>query len=1084
MKLKYKHQRFQEDAARAVTDCFLGQPHYDGASNFLVDQGIVDGKQDNNLFHTEGFANAPLEPGVPLRDNIRRVQTSFGLKPIDQLEGDGRTLTIEMETGTGKTFTYIKTMFELNKLYGWTKFIVVVPSIAIREGVLSSFDSMSEYFAQEYGKRIQYFVYNSKQLSKIDSFASDAGMHVMIINTQAFNTSLNEDKNKEGRAGDAAARIIFSRRDEFRSRRPIDILAATHPIMIIDEPQSVLGANKANQTRKGLKLFNPLFKLLYSATHRKDDIANMVYRLDAMDAYNKHLVKKIEVVGVEQKGTTATNGYVYLEQILISAGNPQARINYDVMRKSGTVAQQSKVVSDGFDLYEQSGGLEEYRDGFVIDRIDGRAQEIHFVNGQTLEPGQMIGKTTEDVIRRNQIRETIRKHIERESQLYPKHIKVLSLFFIDHVSSYRLYPDADGHKGRTLPTDERAIAFDRPQQDDIAGCGPCGRPQMDTKGKSQQDDIAGCGPCGRPQMDTKGKYARMFEEEYPRVLQEYIPYLTDSAYLRYLQDPRNAAENIHQGYFSMDKKGHMVDPKTERGSDNSNDESAYDLIMKDKERLLSLKEPVRFIFSHSALKEGWDNPNVFQICTLKESDNENKKRQEVGRGMRLCVNERGDRQDADVLGEDGVFNTNILTVIASESYDRFADGLQHEIADACADRPVKVTEDLFVGVKYTTEDGSEHTITDGVADDIQEMLIEQCYIHRGKLTDKYFADKDAGKLDFGELDNIKDTIVNQLDGVFDPKKVKPTNGRGTVEGHFNEQKFKDEFLGLWKEINIHSYYTVHFDSQKLIDKAVQQLDKSLNVTEIKVVISTGSLEKIEGKQQLEEGTAMKEGKKRTVQVHEGIGSVRYDLIGQLVSKTGLTRKTIVAILQGIDPKKTFHQFQLNPEEFIMKSARIINSCKAMSVIEHIEYNKMDGTYDKDVFTENTLRGKLGENAMASKKSLYDLVVVDSKGEMDFAEALEKQDMVQVYTKLPRGFYINTPMGHYNPDWAVVFKEDSGVRHIYFIAETKGSIIEADLRDVEKAKIACATKHFQSIGASDVQYDVVNSWDTLYNKVMK
>jgi type III restriction enzyme len=1023
MKLKYKHQRFQEDAARAVTDCFLGQPHYDGASNFLVDQGIENGQR--SMIALEGFANAPLEPGVPLRDNIRRVQTSFGLKPIDQLEGDGRTLTIEMETGTGKTFTYIKTMFELNKLYGWTKFIVVVPSIAIREGVLSSFDSMSEYFAQEYGKRIQYFVYNSKQLSKIDSFASDAGIHVMIINTQAFNTSLNEDKNKEGRAGDAAARIIFSRRDEFRSRRPIDILAATHPIMIIDEPQSVLGANKTNQTRKGLKLFNPLFKLLYSATHRKDDIANMVYRLDAMDAYNKHLVKKIEVVGVEQKGTTATNGYVYLEQIIISTGNPQARINYDVMRKSGMVAQQSKVVGDGFDLYEQSGGLEEYRDGFVIDRIDGRSQAIHFVNGQTLEPGQMIGKTTEDVIRRNQIRETIRKHIERESQLYPKHIKVLSLFFIDHVSNYRLYGGEE----------------------------------------------------------TKGKFAKMFEEEYPRVLQEYIPYLTDSAYLRYLQDPRNAAENIHQGYFSMDKKGHMVDPKTERGSDNSNDESAYDLIMKDKERLLSLKEPVRFIFSHSALKEGWDNPNVFQICTLKESDNENKKRQEVGRGMRLCVNERGDRQDADVLGEDGVFNTNILTVIASESYDRFADGLQHEIADACADRPVKVTEDLFVGVKYTTEDGSEHTITDGVADDIQEMLIEQGYIHRGKLTDKYFADKDADKLDFGELDNIKEVIVNQLDGVFDPKKVKPTNGRGTVEGHFNEQKFKDEFMGLWKEINIHSYYTVHFDSQKLIDKAVQQLDK-LNVTEIKVVISTGSLEKIESKQQLEEGTAMKQGKNRTVQVHEGVGSVRYDLIGQLVSKTGLTRKTIVAILQGIDPKKTFHQFQLNPEEFIMKSARIINSCKAMSVIEHIEYNKMDGTYDKDVFTENTLRGKLGENAMASKKSLYDLVVVDSKGEMDFAEALEKQDMVQVYTKLPRGFYINTPMGHYNPDWAVVFKEDSGVRHIYFIAETKGSIIEADLRDVEKAKIACATKHFQSIGASDVQYDVVNSWDTLYNKIMK
>lgn len=1027
MRLKYKHQRFQEEATRAVTACFSGQPHYDGASNFYIEQGKVDGQQDNKLFGVEGFANAPIQQGVPLRDNIRSVQTEFGLKPIDQLEGDGRTLTIEMETGTGKTFTYIKTMYELNKLYGWTKFIIVVPSIAIREGVLSSFENMEEYFAQEYGKRIQYFIYNSKQLSKIDSFASDAGMHVMIINTQAFNSSFDNDRNKEGRGGDAAARIIFSRRDEFRSRRPIDILAATRPIMIIDEPQSVLGANKENQTRKGIALFKPLFKLLYSATHRQEDIVNMVYRLDAMDAYNKHLVKKIEVIGVEQVGTTATNGYVYLEQIIISKGNPQARINFDVMRKSGTVSQQSKMVSEGFDLYEHSGRLEEYRNGFVIDRIDGRMGTVHFVGGETLEPGQMIGKTTEDIIRRNQIRETIRSHIEKESRLFSKHIKVLSLFFIDHVGSYRLYGSEE----------------------------------------------------------KKGKFAKIFEEEYSRVLQEYLPNLTDPAYLRYLQDPRNAPENIHQGYFSMDKKGHMVDPKAERGSDNSNDESAYDLIMKDKERLLSLKEPVRFIFSHSALKEGWDNPNVFQICALKESGNENKKRQEVGRGMRLCVNEQGDRQDADVLGFDGVFDTNILTVIASESYERFADGLQHEIAEACADRPVKVTEDLFYGVKHTTNDGIEHTIGEDKASEIQYALIIGRYIDmHGKLTDKYFADKDKGELNFGEVEDLHDVIVKQLDGVFEPKTLKPSNGRDTIEGSFDEQKFKDEFMGLWKEINIRSYYTVHFDSNQLIRKAIEQLDRHLSVTEVRVVISAGCLDQIESKKQLEAGTAMEQGKGHTVRVHEEIGSVRYDLIGQLVSRTGLTRKTIVAILQGIDPQKTFHQFQLNPEEFIMKAARIISSCKAISVIEHIEYNKMSGTYGKDVFTENTLRGKLGENAISSKKSLYNLVVVDSKGEMKFAEALEKQEMVQVYTKLPRGFYINTPMGHYNPDWAVVFKEDSGVKHIYFIAETKGSIVEADLRDIEKAKIACAAKHFQSIGASNVIYDVVDSWDTLYNKVMK
>lgn len=1037
MKIRYKHQRFQEDATRAVTDCFLGQPHYDGASNFLIDPGVTGVKVDDlkhdrgltvELFRQEGFANAPLQlPDDVLRENIRKVQMEFGLKPIDDLEGDKRTLTIEMETGTGKTFTYIKTMYELNKLYGWTKFIIVVPSIAIREGVLSSFESMEEYFAQEYGKRIQYFMYNSKQLSKIDAFASDAGMHVMIINTQAFNASINEDKNKEGRGGDAAARIIFSRRDEFRSRRPIDILSATNPIMIIDEPQSVLGANKQNQTRKGIALFKPLFKLLYSATHRKEDIANMVYRLDAMDAYNKHLVKKIEVVGVQQVGTTGTNGYVYLEQIIISQEAPQARINFDVARKGGTIGQQSKIVSEGFDLYEQSGQLEEYRDNFIVDRIDGRDHSIHFANGLRLVEGEMVGNTNEDVIRRNQIRETIRKHIEREAQLFPKHIKVLSLFFIDHVSSYRLYGEGD----------------------------------------------------------SKGKFAKMFEEEYPKVLQEYIPYLTDSAYLRYLQDPRNAPENIHQGYFSMDKKGHMVDPSVKRGSEDSDDESAYDLIMKDKERLLSLKEPVRFIFSHSALKEGWDNPNVFQICTLKESSNENKKRQEVGRGMRLCVNDRGERQDSDVLGDNGVFNTNILTVVASESYEQFADGLQHEIAEACADRPLKITEDLFKGVTYTDANGQQQTISDGVADDIQDMLIKKGYIQRGQLTAKYHTDKDNGQLDFGNLNPIADVIIKQIDTVYDPAVVKPKNGRGTEEGHFDNQKFKDEFMGLWKEINIRSYYTVKFDSQQLIKNAIAELDKRLSVTEIRVVISHGTLENIESKQALEDGTAMKQGKNKVVYAGEAVGSsVTYDLIGQLVSKTGLTRKTIVAILQGVDPDKTFHQFQLNPEEFIMKSARIINSCKAMSVIEHIQYNKLDNTFDNDVFTESTLRGKLGENAMKSKKSLYDLVVVDSQGEMNFAEALEKEDMVEVYTKLPRGFYINTPMGHYNPDWAVVFKEDSGVKHVYFIAETKGSTLDVDLRPVEQAKINCAKKHFESIGASDVQYDVVDSWDSLYNKVMK
>ena len=536
MKIKYKYQRFQAEAARCVTDVFQGQPKSDGLSNFLVDQG-----KNRIKFDVEGFGNAPLVLSRDsLCENVRAVQMAQGLKPVEHLEGDGLTLTIEMETGTGKTYTYIKTMYELNARYGWSKFIIVVPSIAIREGVYKSFVSMAEHFAGEYGRRMQYFIYNSKQLSKIDGFAQDNGIHVMIINTQAFNASLNEEKNKEGRGGDAAARIIFSRRDEFGSRRPIDILAKTNPIMIIDEPQSVLGTDKNNATRKGILLFNPLFTLLYSATHRKGDIYNMVFRLDAIDAYNRKLVKKVEVKGVRQIGSTATNGYVYLDEIVISQGNPQARIGFDVKTQNGT-RQVTRLVGEGFDLKEQSGGLHEYDDNYVIERIDGLTKTVHFLNRQMLHEGDIVGAVNEDLVRRNQIRETIKTHLERERQLFSQHIKVLSLFFIDHVDSYRKYENGTA---------------------------------------------------------TKGKFATMFEEEYQKALQELMPTFTDSAYTRFLSDPKNTCDNIHDGYFSIDKKGVSVDSKNKEGE---NEERGFNLIMKDKERLLSMDCPVRFIFSHSRM---------------------------------------------------------------------------------------------------------------------------------------------------------------------------------------------------------------------------------------------------------------------------------------------------------------------------------------------------------------------------------------------------------------------------------------------------------------------------------------------------
>ena len=495
MQIRYKHQRFQAEAARAIANAFTGQPKSDGLSDHTVDQG-----KNKGLFALAGFGNKHVVLArEAVCENVRAVQTEQGLKPADylqDLQGVGMAFTIEMETGTGKTYTYIKTMYELNERYGWTKFVVVVPSIAIREGVLKSFESMQEHFAREYnGKRMQYFVYNSKQLSKIDAFASDAGMHVMIINTQAFNSSMNEEKSKGARA-DKAARIIFDRRDEFGSRRPIDVLSQCHPIMIIDEPQSVLGVDKGNKTRKGLALFKPLFTLLYSATHRKDDIYNMMFRLDAIDAYNQKLVKKIEVKGIRQIGSTATNGYVYLEEIIISKGNPQARINYDVNTATGT-KQTSRVVGEGFNLYEQSGELNEYRNNFIVERIDGIEGTVRLVNGTVLNEGDAVGAAGEDYLRRIQIRETIRTHLERERQLFGQNIKVLSLFFIDHVDSYRLYD----------------------------------------------------GP------ESKGKFAKMFEEEYRNVLSELMPTFGDEGLSALSLRPAQCSGESASGIFLDGQEG-------------------------------------------------------------------------------------------------------------------------------------------------------------------------------------------------------------------------------------------------------------------------------------------------------------------------------------------------------------------------------------------------------------------------------------------------------------------------------------------------------------------------------------------------
>ena len=1017
LKLQFKHQKFQADAAKAVVDVFTGQPYL--TPTYLMDRGVGYQQSLTDEDDFTGWRNGRIVPELSdqiILEHLQKVQRANQIKPSEKLEGH-YNLTIEMETGVGKTYTYIKTMYELNKHYGWSKFIIVVPSIAIREGVYKSFQVTQEHFAEEYGKKIRFFIYNSSQLTEIDRFASDSSINVMIINSQAFNA-----KGKD-------ARRIYMKLDEFRSRRPIDIIARTNPILIIDEPQSVEGA----QTKERLKEFNPLLTLRYSATHKSDSIYNMVYRLDAMEAYNKRLVKKIAVKGITESGSTATEGYVYLEGINLSKADPTATLQFDFKGATG-IRKKTVKAGIGFNLYDNSGGLDEYQNGFVVKRIDGRDNSVEFLNGIKIYAGDVIGKVSEDQLRRIQIRETILSHIERERQLFHKGTKVLSLFFIDEVAKYKQYDEAGN-------------------------------------------------PCN-------GIYADMFEEEYEDIVSSLQREFDDEDYLRYLDSI--SAHETHAGYFSIDKKGKMTDSKlSDKKEKTSDDIDAYDLIMRNKELLLDRdpkRSPVRFIFSHSALREGWDNPNVFQICTLKQSSSEVRKRQEVGRGLRLCVNQDGGRMDANVLGND-VHAVNVLTVIASESYDSFAKGLQSELADAVAGRPVAVTADLFKGKVIVDASGSEQVVDGELAQAIHYDLIVNGYIDRkGALTDKYYADKANGEIKVAaEVADSRDAVLGILDSVYDSRAIQPENARDkNVELQVDPEKLAmPEFKALWQRISPKSVYVVDFDTDELVRKAIAALDGKLNVPEIFFKVETGAMEEIKSRNDLLSGAAFVREQTGTYCAERKIradGGVRYDLIGKLVGETGLTRKAVVQILSGIR-KDVFDQFKYNPEEFIIKAAGLINDEKATAIIEHITYNMLDERYDADIFTEPAIKGRLGVNAIKARRHLYDHIVYDSENERDFAEKLDTDAKVAVYVKLPKGFYISTPVGRYNPDWAIAFHKDS-VKHIYFVAETKGSLSSLQLRLIEEAKIHCAREHFKAISGDNVIYEVADNYQSLLEKVLR
>lgn len=1017
MRIKYKAQKFQSDAANAVVRAFEGQPHLSEEERMTAGATLSGGLFD------QVYGNGDLLISEEVfTSNIRSIQNEQGLEPEAEEniksavlpEAEEKTkpavLTVEMETGTGKTFTYTKTMYELHRAYGWSKFIIVVPSVAIREGVLSSLKSMEEHFRAEYGEVMSHFVYNSARLEQIQAFATMPGLQVMVINMQAFNSSLNKKRRKTNKA----ANIIFSEQDRFGSRKPIEVLAQTRPIMIIDEPQSVLGNSKKSATRQGLTAFKPLAMLLYSATHR--EIHNLVYRLDALDAYRMELVKQIEVKGLSQSGLTGTDGYIGLENIIPGKGGaaPTARITYDKM-VGNAVCRKTNILREGDDLFRKSKELQAYRDGYVIESIDGtNGGRVTLRNGKVIGVGLALGDRSDENFRRVQIRETIKSHIEKEERLYHMGIKVLSLFFIDRVSNYRIY-----EKG----------------------------------------------------VESNGSYADIFEEEYTeqvKIIKKKLP--VENPYRRYLE--RSLAHEVHNGYFSQDKKTkHFIDSKTMGSEGNSDDESAYDLIMRDKERLLSLDEPTRFIFSHSALKEGWDNPNVFQICTLREPGQSMiSRRQQVGRGMRLAVNQQGVRQDRETTNGH-TFDINVLTVIAGEEYGTFAAGLQEEISETIKHRPLCVTVDLFEGRSYTDINGQKK-IDKCLANKIPLLLYNKGYIdENSKLTDNYYhaVTDDSFTLGKNLCDGIREVVLQVLQSVFSGDELKPINADTRSVAKYKKENFK-EFSKLWDKIKTKSYYTVNFDSNTLIEKAVKELNDTLIVSSYGITVTKAEV-------CLDELHSGKRVSEQAIGYSQSSISPKYDLPGELMERTGLTRKTIVAILKKIS-NVTFGKYANNPEEFIRKSATIINAVKGDTIIPGITYTQSSDTFQESIFEEACMRGYIGKNAIKSTKSLYDLIVVDSEGvEMRFAQDLEVNSAVLVYTKLPGAFYIHTPVGNYNPDWAIVFR-DENMTHVYFIAETKGSLVSQQRRDIENAKIECARKHFETISKGAVQYHVVRTFDDL------
>lgn len=986
MKLHFdEHLDYQKQAISSIVDLFKGQTSTQ--SNFTVSVG----KGQVGIYDSENGIGNMLELGEDeMLKNLQDIQVRNGLPQSKDIRTGKYDFDIDMETGTGKTYVYLRTILEMNEKYGFTKFIIVVPSLAIKEGVYKSLEITKDHFKRVYQNTIyNYFVYDSSKLEQVRSFAVSDNIEIMVINIDAFRKSFT-DPEKENKAN-----IIHRPNDKLNGMKPIELIQETMPFVIIDEPQSVVGTAKAKEAIKSL---NPLCTFRYSATHVERN--NLVYKLDAVDSYDLELVKQIEVAGFATKDYH-NDAYMKLISVSNKKSAISARVELDTRNKKGVVSRKKVTIKAGDDLYSKSGGRDVY-EGYIVDEIYCET-ENEYVSFSTKEEilriGNAIGDVDDLAIKEQQIRKTIEEHLDKELVLNHQGIKVLSLFFIDKVANYRYY-DKDGN----------------------------------------------------PQ---KGIYAELFEKHYLDLIKKpkYHTLFKDV-------DVETEVGYVHNGYFSVDRKGTLKDTS----GTTLADEDAYSLIMKDKERLLSFDTKLRFIFSHSALREGWDNPNVFQICTLNETRSEVKKRQEIGRGLRLCVNQDGERQQG--------FAINTLTVMANQSYEDFAAELQKEYEQDDGIKFGIIESHSFANIPIKKPNGDVEHLGQAASDLIYKHFKEKGYIDpNGKVQEALKVAIKKGTVDVpSEYEAIKPAIITLARKVSSSINIKNNSDKQKVE--LNKQVYLDpEFKELWDRIKYQTTYSVDFSSEKLIEECCNEMQRSLSVSSAQLIYTKAGFDIHAG------GIVTEESDRYAVSLDSHKENIP-DIIAYLQNQTNLTRKTIVEILIR---SKTLDLFKKNPQRYMEQVSSIISSKMRLLIVDGIKYTKIgdDKYYAQELFENKELTGYLSKNMIASKKSVYEYVIYDSGNEETFATSFENNKSVKLYAKLPNWFKIPTPLGSYNPDWAVLIERD-GVDKLYFVLETKGDIMFDALRPTEDAKIQCGIKHFEALG-NDVIFEKADNFEAFMEK---